>query len=428
MFIRAAAVALALLLPAAAFAQTPPPPREVVGRTAKAIEDLYFDPAKGAAIAADLRKEAAAGQYDKLTDPRDLATALSTRLRPLDHHFNVSYRPGAPGPAPGGPGPRQPDPGYEAVLRRANYGFREVKLLPGGVGYIQLSQFADFDAEGDPAKAAADAALALVANADALIIDLRDNGGGSPAMVGYLVGHFAPEGANIYNTFKSRGPDEHETPPAPPKTGRRLDTPLYVLTSGRTGSAAEAFSYTLQQAKRGVIVGEASAGAANPGGMAPVGDGFAVFVSGGSPVNPISGRNWEGTGVIPDVAVPVGQALVKAQELALAKVVGGPGSAAAKTDARWALEALGPAAPVKVLSDYAGAYGLRVVAVQDGRLMVAQGRRPPLTLKPIGADVFAVEGAAVPTRVTFERDSSGKITGMLQTNSSGQATRYARER
>lgn len=398
-------------------------PREVVGHIADQIAARYFDAAKGARLAAELKAEAAHGDYDRYTAPLDLAQALTTRLKPQDAHFNVIW---SASPPQGGP--RGPSPLTQEAEQRQNYGFRAVERLPGNIALVNMSFFAHFEGAEGPAKATADAVMALTAGADAVIFDLRDNGGGSPAMVGYLVGHFAPEGANIYNTFKSRGPDEHETPPAPPKTGRRLDTPLYVLTSGRTGSAAEAFSYTLQQAKRGVIVGEASAGAANPGGMAPVGDGFAVFVSGGSPVNPISGRNWEGTGVIPDVAVPVGQALVKAQELALAKVVGGPGSAAAKTDARWALEALGPAAPVKVLSDYAGAYGLRVVAVQDGRLMVAQGRRPPLTLKPIGADVFAVEGAAVPTRVTFERDSSGKITGMLQTNSSGQATRYARER
>lgn len=408
MLIRAAAVALALLLPATALAQQAPPPREVVTRTAKAIEDLYFDPAKGAAIAADLRKEAAAGQYDKLTDPRDLATALSTRLRPLDHHFSVSYRPGAPGPGPGGPGPRQPDADYEAALRRSNYGFKEVKLLPGGIGYIQLSQFADFEAEGDPAKAAADAALALVANADALIIDLRDNGGGSPAMVGYLVSAFTPKDAPIYNVFHSRRGTNDETPPVW-YVKPRLDTPVYILTSGRTGSAAEAFPYTLQAAKRATIVGEATGGAANPGGPAPLGDGYAIFISRGSPVNPITKANWEGAGVQPDVKVTAAEALDTAQVLALEailKTAKGP----VANDSRWALEALksraAPAAYAK--ADYLGGYGDVAIVEQDGKLAVKRGRRPAWTLAPLGKDVFYAEVDPA-RRVVFERDPTGKV-------------------
>jgi hypothetical protein len=416
-FLSAVALAWTLAGPAQAAE-----PRDVVSHVADQIAARYFDVGKGAKLAAELKAEAAKGDYDRYKDPLDLAQALSVRLKPQDSHFNVIW---SASPPPAG-GPRGPSPEAQEAERRQNYGFRAVERLPGNVALVSMGYFAHFNGPDGPAKAAADAVMALTAGADAVIFDLRDNGGGSPAMVGYLVGHFVPEDAKIYNTFKSRGPDEYETPPEPPKIGRRLETPLYVLVSGRTASAAESFSYTLQSAKRAVVVGEASAGGANPGAMAPVGDGFAVFVSGGSPVNPITGKNWEGTGVIPDVAAPVGQALVKAQHLALAKVLERPGGALAKTDAQWALEALGPAAAVKGLSDYAGAYGARSVAVQDGRLMVAQGRRPPLALKPLGADLFAVDGAAVPIRVKFDRDPAGKVTGMVQTQSSGQATRYAR--
>src|SRR5690606_35764709 len=111
----------------------------------------------------------------------------------------------------------------------------------------------------------------------------------------------------------------------PPASGRRLDQPVYVLVSGRTASAAESFGYTLQAAQRAIVVGEASAGGANPGEMASVGDGFSVFVSDGSPVNPITQTNWEGTGVIPDVTVPAGDALLKAEQMALTRILGEPG-------------------------------------------------------------------------------------------------------
>lgn len=418
--------ALSLMLATAADAAEP---RAVVGKVADEIAARYFDPAKGAELAAALKAEAAKGAYDRYVQPLDLAQALTVRLKPADNHFNVTWTRDAPGaPAAAQGGPRGPSASDLEMERRQNYGFRAVEVLPGNIAVINMSYFAHFQSADGPAKAAADAAMTMAAGADALIFDLRDNGGGSPAMVGYLVGHFVREGANVYNTFKSRGPDRSEAPSDPPKTGRRLDVPLYVLVSGRTGSGAESFAYTLQAAKRATIVGEASAGGANPGGMAPVGDGFAVFVSSGSPVNPITGKNWEGSGVVPDVTARPSDALLKAEQLALAKVLEGPGSALAKAEAKWALEALGPAASVEpqALADYAGAYGVRSVAIDGGALSVAQGRRPPVKLKALGNDTFAVEGANVPIRVTFDRDGVGKVTGMVQSTADGRATRFAR--
>ncbi|MCR5878011.1 S41 family peptidase [Phenylobacterium sp. J367] len=235
-------------------------------------------------------------------------------------------------------------------------------MLPGAIGLIDMRYFAGFQAADAAARARADAAMTLVSGADAVIVDLRDNGGGSPAMVGYLASYFVPKDAPIYNTFKSRGPDAHETPPFEVRGERMLRAPLYILTSGRTGSAAEAFAYTLQAARRATIVGEASGGAANPGGFRPAGNGFRVFVSDGRPVNPITRSNWEGTGVQPDVAVPAGQALVRAQALALAEIRRSASGVAA-TEAEWAHAALSP-----------GRAGSPGPGGLCGRLRLAEGR------------------------------------------------------
>src|SRR5262249_15686714 len=151
----------------------------------------------------------------------------------------------------------------------------------------------------------------------AVIVDLRDSAGGSPAMVGYLVSYFVPKNSDIYNTFKSRQGDSDERPPAKIPTPPRSDIPLVVLTSGRSASAAESFAHTLQSAKRARIVGERSAGAANPTALFPIDGGFEVTISVGEPINPITHRNWEGTGVVPDTEVPVPQALTEAQKIAL---------------------------------------------------------------------------------------------------------------
>ena len=424
--ILAATAALCLAIAGQALAAEP---RVVTGHVADQIAANYFDPAKGAVIAAALKAEASRGDYDRYVQPLDLAQALTARLKPLDAHFNVNWSPAGAAPAEG---PRRAGPPQrDDSNRRMNYGFHKVQVLPGNIGLIDMRFFAGFGPkEVDGARAAADAALALVAGTDAVIFDLRDNGGGSPAMVGYLIGHFTPDGADIYNTFKGRGADTNERPTVPiATTARRLTVPLYVLTSARTGSAAEAFPYTLQAARRATIVGEASGGAANPGGPAQAGDGFSVFVSSGRPVNPITKTNWEGTGVIPDVAVPAADALVKAQALALGGLIKAGLPEPAATEDRWALEALADPLPVsvQVMAEYAGGYGARRVVVEDGKLVIRNGRRPPAVLRPVSTDAFTVEGAPFPYRIKFDRDAQGRVAAMLQTAGDGQTARYARD-
>lgn len=432
---RTLVIAAALLTGAPAFAQTAPvpAPRETVAAVAQRIRDLYFDPARGAEIAAGLEAAAATGAFDVLTDPRDLASALGARLRPIDAHFNVLYDPNAPsGPGPqmapgpaGGPGPvavRRP-PGPNPAEARGHYGFRKVEILPGNIGYIQLSGFSniDFGNPADPARKAADAALEFVADTDAVIFDLRDNGGGAPSMVGYLTSAFTPADAPIYNVFHSRQGERSEAP-AVFRANPRLTVPVYVLISARTGSAGEAFPYTLQGARRATIVGEASGGAANPGGVVPVGGGFAVFISQGSPRNPATGTNWEGTGVQPDVAVRWDQALDKAQALALQAIVTAD---AGRTDAAWALEALQSTAQPGDLSAYAGAYGDQTVSVAGDRLNVVRGRRPPVVLAALAPDLFTVVGSP-DRRVRFSRDDSGRVTVMDSLGVGGPGPRARR--
>lgn len=408
-------LSLALTAPAPALAQAQAiKPRAAVEKIAAVIQTQFYDEARAGRIARDLRAEAGRGKYDGLTNPSDFAVALTTRLSPLDGHFRVSWAPPAPAETAG----RGGDAGdYAEHLRRNNYGFRRTEVLPGNIGYVEMSQFADFTPGDEAARKTADAALALVASTDAVIFDLRDNGGGSPAMVGYLVGRFVAADANVYNTFKTRGePDSTERPTVAITEPRRLDTPLYVLVSGRTGSAAESFAYTLKSAKRAIIVGERSAGAANPGGDVEVGDGLRIFVSGGTPINPITGKNWEETGVSPDVEVPAKLALVRAQSLALTKL------ADASVENRWALEALADAPAVEPgkLAAYAGDYGAYRVTTAGDRLVLRQGRRPEATLKPLDqGGLFVVEGAPL-RRVRFEDDA------LIVLRTDGSSSRYAR--
>jgi hypothetical protein len=395
---------------------TPAAPRDVVQQVATLIENNYFDATKAQLIAKDLREAAQSGRFDALTDPRDLAAKLTAQLQPLDHHFRVGWSPPeAPSSKPrsaeaAGSGPELSS---QTLDRRSAYGFRRVEMLPGAIGYIDMRAFADFSfgKPDEPARKAVEAALTLVSSADAVIIDLRNNGGGSPSMVGYLVSAFTPPDANIYNEFHQREGSESERPKESyPKP--RLDVPLYVLISGRTASAAESTAYTLQAAKRAVIVGAVSAGAANPGGEFPAGDDFFVFISTSTTINPVTGANWEGVGVKPDVIVDPARALERAEMLALENILKSNQPEAAAVETRWTLEALQvEASPAKgpPLADYVGTYAGAEISTENGTLALRRGRRPAWTLVRIRNDVFCVKDEPF-RRVLFERDTARHIT------------------
>lgn len=383
-------------------------PRGDVERIAKVIEENYFDATRAAQIADGLRQAASKGDFDGLRNPRDLASALTRRLVQFDAHFRVDWSESAPAPSTPDepPAPEAAAPGRDPEGRRA-YGLRRVEVLPGAVGYVDLRSFAhfDFDDSDAPARAAAEAALRLIADVDAVIIDLRDNGGGSPAMAGYLVSAFTAKDADIYNVFRSRDGVQSERPKAPyPRPN--LSAPLFVLISGRTGSAAEAFAYTLQAAKRAVIIGQPSAGAANPGDTFAAGGGFAVFVSTGSPRNPITASNWEGSGVLPDVAVAEEEAVQRAHGLALEAVISSMPNRLPRLDTTWTLEVLRASARSRIDIDpthYVGMYEDAVVTIKRGELALVRGRRPAWTLVPLGKDVFYPRGEPE-RRVRFVRD------------------------
>src|SRR5262249_45665907 len=174
----------------------------------------------------------------------------------------------------------QPDPAArrqhaEDEARRTNYGFARVEILDGNVGYLDLRGFLP----AEIARDSAGAAMAFLANADALIIDLRANGGGEPSMIQLLCGYFF-ERPTPLNTFEWRGREgrEESWSAAEVPGKKRPDVPLFVLTSATTFSAAEEFAYDLKCLKRATLIGARTGGGANPGSSHVVGGVLSVFV------------------------------------------------------------------------------------------------------------------------------------------------------
>ena len=194
-----------------------------------------------------------------------------------------------------------------------NFAFEQVRILPGNVGYLKLHKFW----QADEAHKIGHAALMFLSHSDHIVIDLRDSGGGSPELVQYLISHFVPEGTVLWDLFDRHGKSTKQVRSLTVPDAELLKTkPLYILQNKELVSAGEFFSYTLQQLGRAVVIGETSAGLAHYTGAAQVNDWLFVRIPMFRPVNPVTGTNFEGVGVQPNIRVSAEMALYTALRVA----------------------------------------------------------------------------------------------------------------
>jgi hypothetical protein len=259
-------------------------------------------------VAAALVKKDAAGGYAGATSPKALSAALSKDLREFakDKHFNA-FMDEAFHERPAGntvPSRAEVDEARDYAVRHA-YEIETLKRLPGNVGYLELRGFGPAEFVGP----AFSQAMALLAGTDALILDLRRNGGGSPDSVAYLMSFFFPLGDQRHlNDLYYRPTNSTQQYWTLQSVGPRYDKPVYVLTSAGTFSGGEECAYDFQTQKRATLVGETTGGGANPVGPFSAGHGIVVMIPTGRAINPLTKTNWEHVGVKPDIAVPAAQA------------------------------------------------------------------------------------------------------------------------
>jgi retinol-binding protein 3 len=270
-------------------------------------------------MAAALRAHVKAGAYDAITTGADFAAVLTTHLQEIskDKHLRILYNPaGIAGTQP--PATDEDRTRRAAAERRSNYGLHRVERLDGNVGYIELRGFSGSQEAGG----AVAAAMNLLANTDALVFDLRRNGGGSPVTIGFISSYLFDKRVHLNDFYVRETGRRQSFHTSETVDGRRYgeSKPVYILTSNRTFSAAEEFTYNLKHLKRAVIVGETTGGGAHPGGVRRITDHFGIWLPSGRAINPVTGTNWEGVGIAPDIAVDPADALRAAHLDALRKI------------------------------------------------------------------------------------------------------------
>lgn len=292
---------------------------QVIDTILKELNDRYVFPEVAKQMEVNVRQRQKNKEYETIATAEEFAKKLTEDLQSIskDKHLRVRY---SVQPIPERQRRDEPTEAekaeYKRFMSRLNFGFEKVERMQGNIGYIDFRGFMDPELGAETVAAA----MAFVSNTDALIFDLRQNGGGDPRMVALISSYlFGDKSVHLNDLYFREGNKTEEFWTKPETVGKKYDKDVYVLTSSRTFSGAEEFSNNLKVLKRATIIGETTGGGANPGGTFRINEHFGVFIPVGRAVNPITKTNWEGTGVEPDIKVPKEQALKTAYLMSLNK-------------------------------------------------------------------------------------------------------------
>jgi len=307
-----------LMICLGSFAQdalTPEFKKATVEKIDQLINEQYVFPDVAKQTGDHLKKRLQEGYFNSASTLEEFAKSLTTEVQSINHDKHMRIRPVPAGQANRGPQGNWVDAiiGATEASRTETAGFIEAKKLEGNIGYLDFRYFAS-NGEGEPV---ADNYMKLLSGSDAIIIDMRNNGGGNPGMVQYICSYFFDKPVHLNSLYWRNGDRTEDFWSLEKVNGKKMpDVPLFILTSNRTFSGAEEFSYNMQTRKRATLIGETTGGGANPGRGVLINDKLNIFIPNGRAINPVTKTNWEGVGVVPEVKVPADQAYNKALELA----------------------------------------------------------------------------------------------------------------
>ena len=287
------------------------------------LNAMYIFPALARTAGDSVRRREEEGAYNQLTTIDAFANELTRDLQGVTHdqHVRVRYS-----EFPVEEADHNGDPSAEEMKlvlksrQEINFGVQTVKRSSTNIGYIDFRMFA----EAEFSREVMTAAMTLIAHTDALIIDLRHNVGGDPATVAYVCSYLFDQRTHLSDLkVRDKPTEEFWTSPTVPGSRFGSTKPVYILTSNSTFSGAEEFAYDLKELKRVTIVGETTRGGANPGEDHRVAEHLTLFIPDARSVNPYSGTNWEGSGVVPNVRVSADKAQWTAEEMILKQLING---------------------------------------------------------------------------------------------------------
>ncbi len=404
---------------------------EVISKLNVTLDKNYIFPEVSLEIKSVIGSKLNSGEYNNYKNGKELAEQLTKDIQHIskDRHLKVYFDPVSVSRYSSelsADEQQRIDDEELAKQRAKNFGFKQVKILEGNIGYIDLRSF---DFPDDAAKTLV-AAMNFLQNTNSLIFDLRNNRGGSPSMVQLMISYLLEEEPILLNDIYKRNlnltKQYWSLPFVPGK--RRSNVDVYVLTSSGTFSAAEDFSYTLKHLKRATIIGEITGGGAHAGGKMPITDRFLVWVPTSRTINPVTKSNWEGHGVKPHIEVTAEHALEQSHMLALkTQLEKGTGDRAIN---QWYLDyknALNNKHEIsqQLKQAYAGNYGLRALILDDGDLYYQRQGSHRLKLTPISDTLFMVEGKSH-FRIKVIRNN-GIVTAIQGLTDTGSLSQNARE-
>jgi hypothetical protein len=403
---------------------------QIVDFVLLALKQGYVFPDKAEAMDRYVRQRLAEGAYDESAALPELTRLLTEDLQSVSHDKHLRVRPLPPAESESAGATSAVERRQRAFedARQQNFGFHKLERLPGNVALLELHRFVDASMARDTAVAA----MRVLATADALIIDLRDNGGGSPSMIQLISSYFFSEPVHL-NSFHTRATDSlqelwtHEEVEGP----RMVDTPLYVLISPRTFSAAEEFTYNLKHLGRATVIGETTGGGAHPVTERRLPAlGVRLALPFGRAINPVTQTNWEGTGVTPHVAVPSSEALLVAHQQALQDLLHNESDANRRAELEWFLEhATVARQPIHLdssaLEIFVGDYSDRQVRRTEGGLSYQRPGDRIRRLVPLDARTFQVAGK--PTqRLRFEGEAGEPPQALVWLSVDGRREVFSR--
>jgi hypothetical protein len=287
--------------------------KETVLKIDSLLQKNYIFPEKAKLIGAHLKGAYRDGKFKKYELLDSFSTALTKEVRFINDDKHLGIKPIF---VPTKEKIESNQDSYEIYLhnltdnRKLANGFREVKIIDGNIGYLNFNFFIH------ETNQTIDSYLYLLEKTDAIIIDLRTNGGGSPKTVQYLCSYFL-KAPLLLNTLYFRKDNYTEEFWVKEVNGKkRLDVPLFIITGAKTFSGAEEFSYNMQTQKRATLVGETTGGGANPAESFEINSLLEIFIPTGTGINPVTKTNWEGIGVIPEYKTTKDMAYDKTLELA----------------------------------------------------------------------------------------------------------------